>query len=55
MFRKMRRERQALPEKDIIQILEKGQTGVLAVCGDDGYPYKMCIRDRFTIVLSSTN
>lgn len=39
MFREMRRKRQELEERDCIEILKKGQTGVLAVAGNDGYPY----------------
>lgn len=39
MFRKMRRFRQQLKDEEAIKILENGKTGVLAVNGDDGYPY----------------
>lgn len=39
MFRKMRRFRQQLPETEVIEILEQGNTGILSVVGDDGYPY----------------
>lgn len=39
MFREMRRKRQELEERDCIEILKKGQTGVLAVAGSDSYPY----------------
>jgi nitroimidazol reductase NimA-like FMN-containing flavoprotein (pyridoxamine 5'-phosphate oxidase superfamily) len=39
MFREMRRKKQLLSEEDSIQVLEKGTSGVLAVYGDDGYPY----------------
>ncbi|MCR5771645.1 MAG: pyridoxamine 5'-phosphate oxidase family protein [Butyrivibrio sp.] len=39
MFRKMRRFRQQLSDEETIAILEKGKTGILAVNGDDGYPY----------------
>ena len=35
MFREMRRKRQELEERDCIEILKKGQTGVLAVAGSD--------------------
>ena len=38
-MREMRRKKQLLSEEDSIQILEKGTSGVLAVYGDDGYPY----------------
>ena len=39
MFRKMRRKRQDLPEAETIAMLETCTSGVLAVQGDDGYPY----------------
>ena len=39
MFREMRRKKQLLPEDACIAILKKGTSGVLAVLGDDGYPY----------------
>lgn len=39
MFREMRRCRQQLSEEECIEILQKGTSGVLAVAGDDGYPY----------------
>lgn len=39
MFRNMRRGAQMLPESDCLSVLEKGTSGVLAVSGDDGYPY----------------
>ncbi|MBQ1493231.1 MAG: pyridoxamine 5'-phosphate oxidase family protein, partial [Blautia sp.] len=39
MFRKMRRIGQALPMEECEQILREASYGVLAVLGDDGYPY----------------
>lgn len=39
MFREMRRFKQLLPESEAIEILQRGTSGVLAVHGDDGYPY----------------
>ncbi len=39
MFREMRRTKQLLPEEESIAILKSCATGVLAVTGDDGYPY----------------
>lgn len=39
MFRRMRRERQLLSEAETIAMLESCRSGVLAVQGDDGYPY----------------
>ena len=38
-FRPMRRIRQLLPEGEAIDMLERGTSGVLALSGDDGYPY----------------
>ena len=39
MFREMRRKRQALSHEESVAILNRGTSGVLAVSGDDGYPY----------------
>lgn len=39
MFRSMRRSKQILSQADSIAILEKATSGVLAVAGDDDYPY----------------
>ena len=39
MFREMRRKRQMLSEDDCKIILREGTSGVLALSGDDGYPY----------------
>ncbi len=39
MFRPMRRAAQQLTEHETLQILERGASGVLALSGDDGYPY----------------
>lgn len=39
MFREMRRKRQELSREDCISILTQCQTGILAVSGEDGYPY----------------
>lgn len=43
MFREMRRNKQALSEEEIDMILRKGSSGVLALSGDDGYPYALPI------------
>ena len=43
MFREMRRTRQALPPEEISAVLERGTSGVLALAGDDGYPYAVPI------------
>lgn len=39
MFREMRRGRQALSASACSAILRRGTSGVLALLGDDGYPY----------------
>ena len=39
MFREMRRKKQALSEEECIEILINEPRGVLAVLGDDDYPY----------------
>ncbi len=39
MFREMRRKRQKLSDESNMQILEKMTNGVLALHGDDDYPY----------------
>ena len=43
MFREMRRKRQALPQEECAAILRRGTSGVLALAGDDGYPYAVPI------------
>ncbi len=39
MFREMRRKNQVLSAEESIQILKRATSGVLAVSGDDDYPY----------------
>ena len=39
MFREMRRKRQQLTESECVEILNRNTAGVLAVVGDEGYPY----------------
>ena len=39
MFRDMRRKKQLLSEAETIEILQSCTSGVLAVIGDDDYPY----------------
>jgi nitroimidazol reductase NimA-like FMN-containing flavoprotein (pyridoxamine 5'-phosphate oxidase superfamily) len=39
LFREMRRIQQLLPQEATEEILRRGQSGVLAVSGDDDYPY----------------
>ncbi|WP_294550879.1 pyridoxamine 5'-phosphate oxidase family protein [uncultured Pseudoflavonifractor sp.] len=43
MFREMRRKRQALPQEEVSAVLERGTSGVLALAGEDGYPYAVPI------------
>lgn len=39
MFREMRRKNQLLSMEDTIAVMERGTNGILAVSGDDDYPY----------------
>ena len=39
MFREMRRKKQALSIEECEAVLHRGSSGVLAVLGDEGYPY----------------
>ena len=39
MFRDMRRKKQALTRADCEAVLARGTSGVLALSGDEGYPY----------------
>ena len=39
MFREMRRKNQQLSCEEAVAVLKRGTSGVLAVSGDDGYPY----------------
>lgn len=39
MFRGMRRKKQALSPEECAAVLAQGTAGVLALSGDDGYPY----------------
>ena len=43
MFRYMRRSRQALSQKECEHLLNKATSGVLALSGDEGYPYALPI------------
>lgn len=43
MFREMRRSHQALPAEEISAVLNRCTSGVLALSGDDGYPYALPI------------
>ena len=44
MFRKMRRaEKKAIPHEETIKLLQEAKRGVLAVAGDDDYPYAVPI------------
>lgn len=43
MFREMRRKKQALSRRECDAILSRGTSGVLALHGDDGYPYAVPI------------
>ncbi|MBR0319821.1 MAG: pyridoxamine 5'-phosphate oxidase family protein [Clostridia bacterium] len=39
MFRKMRKDTQQLPREEALRILKEGSSGVLALRGDEDYPY----------------
>lgn len=39
MFREMRRKKQILTEEETKEVLNRGSSGVLALLGDDDYPY----------------
>lgn len=41
MFRKMRRFKQQIPEEKCIELLKNEPRGVLALYGEDGYPYAL--------------
>ncbi len=43
MFREMRRKKQALSQQEIADILHRGTSGVLALLGDNEYPYAVPI------------
>lgn len=43
----MRRFRQGLPQAEVLRILERGKYCVLAVSGDDGYPYAVPVNYVF--------
>lgn len=43
MFREMRRKKQLLFREEAVKMLESGTSGVLALAGDDGYPYAVPI------------
>lgn len=47
-MREMRRKRQQLSETETIEILEQGTSGVLALYGEDGYPYALPISYVYT-------
>lgn len=48
MFRELRRKRQALSLEDCAGLLERGTSGVLALLGDDGYPYAVPLNYVYT-------
>lgn len=43
MFREMRRKKQKLSQQETVDILHKGTSGVLALMGDNDYPYAVPI------------
>ena len=62
MFREMRRKRQLLSKEDTQKVLYQGTSGVLAVSGDDDYPYAVPLsyvydgeKIIFTVLKMDTN
>lgn len=47
MFREMRRKKQQIPDNEAIAILENSKVGILAVNGDNGYPYTVPLNYMF--------
>lgn len=41
MFRKMRRQEKEIENKEIEEILNKGEYGIFATIGENGYPYSV--------------
>ena len=50
MFRRLRRKNKEIPREECIALLTKERRGVLAVNGDDGYPYAMPMNHFFNPV-----
>lgn len=48
MFREMRRKNQRMSNEESIAVLERGTSGVLALSGDDGYPYAVPLSYVYT-------
>ena len=48
MFREMRRKNQLLADEESVEILKRASSGVLAVSGDDGYPYAVPLSFVYT-------
>ena len=47
MFREMRRKNQQLAAEECVKVLERCTSGVLALSGDDGYPYAFPINHLY--------
>ncbi len=54
-FRKMRRFKQKLTEKETLEILANGKTGILGFIGDYGYPHTVPVNYVYekTVINSS--
>ncbi|WP_028505757.1 pyridoxamine 5'-phosphate oxidase family protein [Ruminococcus sp. FC2018] len=48
MFREMRRQKQAISRQECIDLLKRETRGVLAMAGDDGYPYCVPINHYYS-------
>lgn len=48
MFREMRRWKQQLPQETAVEILNRNTSGILALSGDDDYPYAVPLSYVYT-------
>lgn len=48
MIREMRRKAQQLSQEECVEILNNATSGVLAVYGDDGYPYTVPVSHAYS-------
>ena len=47
MFRPMRRIKQQLPDEEALDLLKRARRGVLALTGDDGWPYAVWLNPHY--------
>lgn len=48
MFRPIRRKERSMSEEESMQVLKEASAGVLALAGDDGYPYALPLNYVFS-------